>query len=147
MMSGNNGESTGRDRKGRFTSNNPGRPKGARHKATQAAEKLLEGEAERLTRQAIEQALAGDAVALRLCLERLVPPRREAPVNVDVPAIETAADLPQALAAVLQATGRGELTPGEAERLAKLVGEAGRALELHEIEERLRALEGHSSQA
>jgi len=147
MTSGNNGQKTGRDGKGRFTSNNPGRPKGARHKATQAAEKLLEGEAERLTRQAIDQALAGDTVALRLCLERLVPPRREAAVNVDVPAIETAADLPRALAALLEATGRGEITPGEAERLAKLVGEAGRALELHDLEERLSALEGRESKA
>jgi len=147
MTSGNNGESTGRDRKGRFTSNNPGRPKGARHKATQAAEKLLEGEAERLTRKAIDQALEGDPTALRLCLERLVPPRREAPVNVDVPAIETAADLPQALAALLEATGRGQITPGEAERVAKLAGEAGRAFELHDLEERLRALEKHESNA
>jgi hypothetical protein len=35
-----------------------GRPKGARHKATMAAEALLDGEAKALTRKAIEKALA-----------------------------------------------------------------------------------------
>ncbi len=39
---------------------------GARHKATVAAEALLDGEAEALTRKAVEMALAGDGTALRL---------------------------------------------------------------------------------
>jgi hypothetical protein len=53
-------------------SGNPlGRPKGVRNRATVAAEALLEGEAEALTRKAIELALAGDPTALRLCLERI----------------------------------------------------------------------------
>jgi hypothetical protein len=53
-----------------------GKPKGARNRATVAAEALLEGEAEMLTRKAIELGLSGDTTALRLCLERLMPPRR-----------------------------------------------------------------------
>src|SRR5215475_9848913 len=61
-------------------SGNPaGRPKGARNKSTLAAEALLDGEAEALTRKAVEMALGGDTVALRLCLERLVPPRKDRP--------------------------------------------------------------------
>jgi len=127
------------------TSGNPaGRPRGARHQATRAAEALLEGEAEALSRKAVELALEGDTVALRLCLERLVPPRRERPVDVDMPAIESASDLPGAVAALLAAAAGGDLTPGEAEKLARLVGETGRAIELHEIEQRLRALEEKS---
>jgi hypothetical protein len=56
--------------------NNPaGRPKGARHRSTLAAEALLDGEAEALTRKAIEKAKEGDSVALRLCLERILPAR------------------------------------------------------------------------
>ena len=39
-----------------FQPGNPGRPKGARHKVTVAVEALLEGEAEGLTRKAIELA-------------------------------------------------------------------------------------------
>jgi Family of unknown function (DUF5681) len=52
-------------------SGNPaGKPPGARHRATMAAEALLDGEVQALTRKAIERALEGDGVALRLCLER-----------------------------------------------------------------------------
>lgn len=62
---------------GRFKpgqSGNPkGRPVGSRHKATLAAQELLDGEAQAITRKAIEKALEGDGIALRLCLERIVP--------------------------------------------------------------------------
>ena len=55
------------------TSGNPaGRPPGSRDRATLLMESLLEGEAEQLTRKAIELALAGDIATLRLCLERLI---------------------------------------------------------------------------
>ena len=58
-------------------SGNPtGRPKGARNKATLAAEALLDGEAEQITRKAIEKAKAGDMVAIRLCLDRIAPPEK-----------------------------------------------------------------------
>ena len=62
-------EITGAKQGGRFQkgrSGNPaGKPKGARHRATLAAEALLDGEAEALTRKAVELALAGDGIALR----------------------------------------------------------------------------------
>lgn len=62
-----------RFRKGQ--SGNPsGRPRGARNKTTRAVEALLDGEAEALTRKAIERALEGDTTALCLCLDRLLPP-------------------------------------------------------------------------
>ncbi len=61
--------------RGRFRpgqSGNPsGRPKGARHKATMAVEALLNGEADAITRKAIDAALAGDMTAIRLCLDRI----------------------------------------------------------------------------
>ena len=59
-------------------SGNPkGRPKGARNKATLAMETLLNGEAATLTRKTVEMALAGDTTALRLCLDRIMPPRKD----------------------------------------------------------------------
>ena len=65
------------------TSGNPrGRPSGSRHKTTLAMEALLDGEAEKLTRKAIELALAGDMVALRLCLDRTIPPPKGSPRSV-----------------------------------------------------------------
>ena len=139
-------DTAGRDGKGRFRRGNAGKPRGARNRATQAVSALLDGEAAALTRKAVELALEGDTTALRLCLERIAPPRREAPVIVDIPEIQTAGDLPKAIAVLLQAAGRGDLTPGEAGRLAALVGEAGKALELHEIEVRLQRLEQQQAQ-
>jgi hypothetical protein len=60
----------GRFQKG--TSGNPrGRPMGSRNAATIACEALLEGQAEALTQKAIQMALDGDTVALRLCLDRI----------------------------------------------------------------------------
>jgi hypothetical protein len=59
-------------------SGNPaGRQTGSRNKATLAAAALLAGQSEALTRRAVELALAGDPTAMRLCLERLLPPCRE----------------------------------------------------------------------
>src|SRR5207253_3074693 len=75
-------------------SGNPsGRRPGCRNRATLTAEVLLEGEAEALTRKAIELALEGDTTALRLCLERIVPQRRSRAVAFDLPQIDRVEDL------------------------------------------------------
>lgn len=138
----NNGGETGRDPSGRFTEGNPGRPRGARHKATRAALALLDGEAEALTRQAVTMALEGDTTALRLCLERIAPPRRDAPVTFDLPRMETARDAAKAAAAVLEAVALGELTPAEGAHIMALVETYRRTLETSELEARVAALEG-----
>lgn len=140
-MSRNNGETTGRDQAGRFTSGNPGRPRGARHKATMAAMALLDGEAEALTRAAIEQALAGDTVALRLCLERVAPARKAAPVEFELPELREAGDAVDAAAAIVAAVGAGELAPSEGAHAMALVDAWRRTLETTELEARLAALE------
>lgn len=117
-------EFTGK-KQGRFqpgvSGNAAGRPKGSRNKTTLAVESLLEGQAEALTQKAIERALDGDPAALRLCLDRLAPPRRDRPVEFSLPAVKEAADCRDALAAILAATAEGELTLSEAATLAKLV--------------------------
>ena len=69
-------------------SGNPsGRPKGSRNKATLAVETLLDGEAEVITRKAIELAKKGDLVAIRLCLDRIAPPRKDRPIPFSLPAL------------------------------------------------------------
>jgi hypothetical protein len=124
-----------------FEPGNPGRPRGARNRATLAAEALLDGEAEGLTRKAVELAKAGDVTALRLCLERVVPPRRDRPIRFDVPRINTANDAARAMGSILTATAEGAITPGEAETISRLLADYVKTLEAAEIEERLRALE------
>ena len=112
-------------------SGNPaGRPKGARNRATVAAEALLAGEAEALTRKAVELALAGDVTALRLCLERVVPPRKDRAVAFDLPAVVKADDAAQALGAVLAAVADSTITPSEAVALAGLIEAQRRAIGL-----------------
>jgi hypothetical protein len=111
----------GREQDRRFSpgcSGNPaGKKVGTRHKATQAALALLSGEVDGLTRKAVELTLAGDVTVLRLCLERLVPPCREAPISLDLPRLETRADASRVLSFLLAEAGRGEVTPGEAENM------------------------------
>jgi uncharacterized protein DUF5681 len=124
-----------------FEKGNPGKPKGARHKTTQAIDALLDGDAEKLTRKAIEMALGGDATAMRLCLDRLAPPRRDRPVPFTLPKLDTVADAKAASAAILEAVAEGDLTPGEAADLSKLLAGFTRVIEVAEFERRLEALE------
>ena len=123
-------------------SGNPdGRPKGARNRTTLAIEALLDGEAEAITRKAIELAKDGDMAAIRICLDRLCPPRRDRHVSFSIPEIASAADAAKASSAILTAVSDGELTPSEAAELGKLVESYVKALEATEFEERLRRLE------
>lgn len=130
-----------RDSRGRFAPGTCGKRNGWRNKATVAVMSLMRGEAEALTRAAINAALAGDPAALRLCIERLAPPPKDSPVTFTLPSMKTATDAAGAAAAVLEACASGELTPTEATRVMALVDSFRRTLELTEIEARLSALE------
>ena len=132
----------GRNTDGTFGPGNSGRPSGSRHKATMAALAMLDGEAEALTRQAVTMALGGDTTALRLCLERIAPPRRDAPVTFARPPMTTAADAAKGAAAVLVAVATGDLTPTEGGHVMGLIETYRRTLETTELEARLAALEG-----
>jgi len=123
-------------------SGNPrGRARGSRNKHTLAMEALLEGEAEALTRKAVEMALAGDTTAMRLCLDRILPPRKDRHVEFEMPTLESPADAVKASAALCLAVADGALTPSEAGELAKLVDGYLKAVDLHEIQQRLDKLE------
>jgi hypothetical protein len=135
---------TGRNPDGRFAkgnSGNTGRPRGSRNRATLAAEALLDGEVEALTRKVIDLALEGDSTALRPCLERIIPARKDRPVQVDLPRINAASDLIAAAAALTDAVATGEITPAEAGDLSKLVANTARAIEVTQLEERIRKIE------
>ena len=123
-------------------SGNPtGRPKGARHKTTLAIESLLDGEAEALTRKAIEKAKEGDLAALKLCLDRLIPVRKGRPIEVELPDVNCAADLAKAGAVVTQQLGEGIISPEEAAAVMGTLDSALKLFEAGELEERIAALE------
>lgn len=131
----------GRNTAGQFTKGNMGRPKGSRNKATLAIEALLQGQAEELTQKAVSQALAGDSVALRLCMERIAPAPKDQLISFSLSKINNAVDASKAAGSVLTAVSEGDLTPIEATRVMGLIDSYRRILELTEIEDRLRALE------
>lgn len=124
-----------------FSQGNPGRPVGARHRVTRAIEVLLENEHEALTRSAITRALQGDMIALRLCLERIAPARKDAPITFDLRAVHSVQDAGMASADILAAVSSGDITPEEAGRvMALLVGHKS-ILETGELEARIKLLE------
>ena len=123
-------------------SGNPaGRTPGCRNQASRIAETLLDGEAEALTRKAVTLALDGDALALRLCLDRVIAPRRDRPVQFALPPIAAVADVANAMAAITAAVAEGAITPGEGAEVAKVVDAYVRAIEASDFDRRLTALE------
>ena len=127
-------------------SGNPdGRPKGSRNATTIALETLLDGQATALTQKAIDIALTGDMAALRLCLDRILPPRKDRPVSFALPPIESAQDAAATVSAVLKAVADGEITPADAGEISKLIEVYVKAFETAELAERVERLEGMSS--
>lgn len=141
MTKRKNASKTYTDESGKFAPGNPGRPVGARHKTTTAILSLMEGQGEALTQKAIDMALEGDTTALRLCIERIAPTRKDAPVQFDLPDMTTANDAAKAAGSVLAAVSTGDLTPTEGAHVMALIETFRRTLETTELEQRITALE------
>ena len=124
-----------------FAPGNPGKPHGARHRVTRAVEALMQGEHEELTRIAIDKALDGDTAALRLCLDRIAPPRRDVPISIDLPPVRSAAEAAEASASVLASVARGDVTPDEAGRIMALLASHKSIVATVDLEQRIAALE------
>ena len=123
-------------------SGNPaGRPRGSRNRATLLMESLLADDAEAIGRKAIEMAKQGDMAAIRLCMDRLSPPRKGEPVAFDLPPLDKPADSVAAVAKIAAAVAAGELTPSEAAELAKVIDVYVRAIETKAFDERLTKIE------
>lgn len=123
-------------------SGNPlGRPKGTRNKATLLVEKLLENEAEGICRQAIELAKKGNIQAIKLVLDRILPPKKEAPIFIDLPVMKVGSDILEAVSRVAEAVCHGKISPSEGEMLTRIIDKQAKAIEVNEFEERLKCLE------
>ena len=123
-------------------SGNPaGRPRGSRNRTALMMENLLGYEAEAIGRKAVEMAIKGDMAAIRLCMDRLAPARKDEPVAFELPPLEKPADSVAAAATLVAAVAEGELTPSEAAQLAKVIEVYVRAIETKVFDERLTSLE------
>jgi hypothetical protein len=129
-----------RFQKGR--SGNPnGRPKGSRNRTTLACEALLEEEAGALTRKAIQMAKDGDTIALRICMDRIYPARKDRPVRFTLPPINSPRDAADIMVAVANAVATGDITPIEAAEFAKVIDTYVKAYNTAELDERVARVE------
>lgn len=125
-------------------SGNPkGRPRGSRNKATLMAQALLDGEAENITRKLIDEALSSNMQALKLCIERLVGPRKSQPLLCQLPPIETPADIARAYDALWAALGEGELTPQESSPFLAVLDGKRKAIETDQLQVEIERIKAH----
>lgn len=123
-------------------SGNPaGRKPGTRNKATMMVLSLMERGAEEIAATIVDAARSGDLSAARFVLDRLVPPMRERPIDIDLPNTDTVQGVDRAQQAIIEAVARGELLPGEGSVLAGLVEARRKTLETIDLEQRVAALE------
>ena len=123
-------------------SGNPaGKKPGTRHKATQLAESLLDSQVKELVGKCVEMALEGDGQAMKVCMDRLIPPRKDRPVAINFPKIEKASDVAEASSRIAESVANGEITPSEAQLLSSVVEAHRKNLETANLERRLQKLE------
>ena len=131
---------TGRYDKG-ISGNPAGRPPGSRNKATLLMEGLLERESEQLIRKAIKLALGGDTTALRLCMDRILPPCQDRPIHLNLQPIDDVQQVSSAMSTVVEAIGEGRITPSEGETLANILDVQKSVLSTGDLERRVEQLE------
>jgi hypothetical protein len=123
-------------------SGNPtGRPLGARNKATLAAEKLIEGDVDMLTRGMLELAQSGEIKALRYCLDRIIPPLQTEKITFELPSIKSVEEIPAAIAAVISGVAAGKILHQHADVLLRLIATLQKSFGQTEYEQRLSFLE------
>ena len=114
---------------------------GSRNKATLAVQELFDTEAETIGRKAIELALAGDMTAIRLVLERILPPRRDMPINIELPDIAKIEDTTSVMTNIISAVASGEITPSEGEAISSLVEQQRKNIETVILSKQIKSLE------
>ncbi len=123
-------------------SGNPaGKKPGTRHRITVLAEKLLDKDAEDVVKKCLELAKAGDSAAIKLIMDRILPPRKDRPVTIILPLIESLADASKAMGSVSNAVAAGEITPSEGQVLSAIIENYRKIIETTELEKRITDLE------
>ena len=120
-------------------SGNPnGKPKGAKDKRTELRG-LLQPHAKELVNKVVEKALEGDTTALRLCLDRLIPPYRAGNISVVLDEIE--GTLTEKGEKIISAMGSGQITPSDASSMLSALAAQSRIVEIDNLDQRVKTLE------
>jgi hypothetical protein len=93
-----------------------------------------------LAQEMLDGAKAGEPLAMKLCIERILP-RRANVVEMILPEIRQALDVCDATAAVIEAAAAGRVTLGEAKEFLQLLDLHRRSIETHELAVRIELLE------
>lgn len=105
-------------------SGNPGgRPKGIADKRTQLRS-LLQPHAEDLVNKLIERAKLGDSWAMKLCIDRLIPPvKKDDAIFFDLPEGELGSpeNMLKTVESMTSAVASGQLSVAEAEKLSEFL--------------------------
>jgi hypothetical protein len=118
-----------------------GRPKGSRNHEKSQEQRILDEFAPHVIRKCVALALKGDRTAMRLCMDRISAPRRDALIKMKFSPIRKAGDIDQAAEKVTAAIRHGELTPSEGETLMNILESRLRVIERADLEPRLEKLE------
>ena len=119
-----------------------GRPPGSRNKKTVAARELLDSYAEPVVRKVLQMGLRdGDMGALKLCMDRILPVRRDPPVKLGSLPTSTAAEVSKSSEKVVQNVASGKLPPGQGLVMSELLDKRRRAIETQNLDERIQKLE------
>lgn len=123
----------------RGKSGNPaGKPRGAKDKRT-ALRALLEPHTAKLVRKAVTLAMKGDTTALRICIDRLMPPLRAKDAPMHLSGFD--GTIAQQGQRVVQALATGEISPDEASAVMQALSAQARIVEVDELEQRVKRLE------
>jgi hypothetical protein len=78
---------------------------------------------------------------MRLCLERILPVRRDTLIRMSLPRIGTGQDVNKAAEKVTQGMGRGKITATDGEKMMNVLQMRSRIIDSVEVDSRLARLE------
>jgi hypothetical protein len=102
---------------------------------------MMEGETQALARKALELALKGDTAALRLCLDRIAPRRKEGFIEFPLPKITNPKEASKATGTIVRGLSEGQITQSESEALLRAVEAHVRVLDYEGLERRVAEVE------
>ena len=124
-------------------SGNPGgRKKGSRNKVSILTQNMLLDESEAITRTAIDLALNGDRMMIKLILDKITPAIKHEPVELEnMPKIDSVGSISDMTNYIMQEVGSGNLTLPQAEILSKITERHRSNLEVSQLVDRIEQLE------
>jgi hypothetical protein len=121
-----------------------GRPKGSSNKPKSPAQELLEEYHLALTRKCLSLAASGNLAAMRICMDRLAPPRPNGCIRISLPKIRTLQDVEMAADKIMQAMGRSRIMPAEGKTvteslmlIAQMIGNTQMQTRIEKLEEEI----------